>query len=235
MMPFKKPLIDQLNTALDAELVLVASGDGESIMDDVTFFSRRVNTGDVRIKGLIANRLPDGDEFRTTHARTLDQMEVRLLGAIPYEASLERLSVGYLAEHLFAKVIAGEQGLDQTVGTVVVGAMSAHEVLRLPAFRPSNKLVITSGDRSDMILAALESGCVGIVLSNDIVPPPNILSRASVENVPLLLAPQDTFKVAERVDAAEPLLTGDDPKTVDAWQRLAETHVDIDAFRPSAG
>lgn len=224
--------LDALSVArqLDADVVLITSGDAESVVDDFTFFRRRVDVGTVRVLGLIANRLPDADEFRSTHARELEEMNLPLLGAIPNTPGLGELTVATLAERLFAKVIAGEKGLDRAIGPVVVGAMSAHEVLRLAAFRPKDKLVITSGDRSDMILAALESGTVGIILSNGIVPPPNILSRASIENVPLLLAPQDTFKVAERVHALEPLLTGGDPESIGRWRRLVETHLDVGAF-----
>ena len=54
--------------------------------------------------------------------------------------------------------------------------MTGDAATRLEKFKNKNKFIITSGDRSDMILAAIETHCVGIILTNNILPQPNIIA-----------------------------------------------------------
>jgi BioD-like phosphotransacetylase family protein len=92
-------------------------------------------------------------------------------------------------------------------------------------------LTITSGDRTDMILAALESNSVGIILTNNILPPPNIISKASERDIPLLLVSTDTYEVAKQIDNLQPLLTKDDTNKIDQLVQLVKEHVNISSLR----
>jgi BioD-like phosphotransacetylase family protein len=154
-----------------------------------------------------------------------------VLGVIPHRAELTTLEIGHLAENLFAKVIAGEGGLRRVVKQIFIGAMSAQAAMRHPGFAQENKLIITSGDRSDMILAALESNTSGVVLTNNIVPPANIISLASERNIPLLLVPYDTYETAKRIEAIEPLLTKDATDKIALLEQLVREHIDLAALK----
>ncbi len=154
-------------------------------------------------------------------------MGIQVIGAIPYQTDLTHFSVDYLAERLFAKVIAGEGGLNRWVKNIFVGAMSADAALRNPLFQKENKLIITSGDRSDMILAALESHAVGIILTNEILPPSNIMSKAADRNIPLLLVSADTYQVAKQIDSMEPLLTKASAEKIALLGQLIQKHVNL--------
>lgn len=91
-------------------------------------------------------------------------------------------------------------------------------------------MIITSGARTDMILAALESNAVGIILTNNILPPPNIISKASERDIPLLLVAPDTYEVAKQVDNVQPLLTQDDTTKIDHLVQLITEHVNISSL-----
>jgi BioD-like phosphotransacetylase family protein len=106
--------------------------------------------------------------------------------------------------------------------------MSADAALRLPVFKKENKLVITGGDRSDMILAALETNSVGVVLTNNVTPPPNILSKASDLNIPILLVSDDTFQAAKHVDDMEALLVKDDIQKINLLEQMIKKHIKLD-------
>jgi BioD-like phosphotransacetylase family protein len=108
--------------------------------------------------------------------------------------------------------------------------MSGDAASRLPLFKIEHKLAITGGDRSDMIVAALESSTSGIILTNNIIPPQNIIAKAAEKNIPLLLVPFDTFRSAKQVDDMTPLLTKDDTMRIDLLQKLIEQNVDIKAI-----
>jgi serine kinase of HPr protein (carbohydrate metabolism regulator) len=62
------------------------------------------------------------------------------------------------------------------------------------------------GASGDMIVAALESETYGVILTNNILPPPNILSQAEEKNIPMLLVPYDTYEVARQMDNFPSLL-----------------------------
>jgi len=78
-----------------------------------------------------------------------------------------------------------------------------------------------------MILAALDTQAAGIILTNNILPPPNILARAAGTNVPLLLVAQDTFQAAKKVDNLVSLLSKDDDVKMELLSTLLKENVDM--------
>lgn len=211
-----------------SRLVIVVSGDSDTIIDDIKYITKYLNLDDVDFAGVIINKVRDIEEFDNIFMKQIREMGINVLGAIPFKEQLTYFTMNYLAENLFAKVIAGEKGLGNVVKNVFVGAMSTDESLRNPLFNKEHKLLITSGDRSDMILAALESDTVGILLTNNILPPANIITRASEKNIPLLLVANDTFLVAKQIDKMEALLTKDSEQEIDLLAQLVEKYVRLD-------
>ena len=67
----------------------------------------------------------------------------------------------------------------------------------------------------------------GILLTNNILPPPNIVSKATEKNIPLLLVTSDTFQVTRQIDAMEALLTSKNEERVRMLKQLAEKYVDL--------
>jgi len=194
---------------LDAKLVVVMAGADDDIMDDISFLKRTVDLHGVELLGVIINKVADMDDFEATHGGTISGLGIDVLGMLPYKHELTQFSMNYLADMLFAKVLAGDEELQKPVKTIFVGAMSATAALREPSFKKEGKLIITSGERDDIILAALDSDTAGIVLTNNILPSPAIISKAASCKVPLLLAHSDTFHVTKQIDDAVPLLTKD--------------------------
>ena len=221
--------LDSLSLArhTSGALVVVVSGDEGTILDDVTLIKRHLRTDGIRLAGIILNQVQDVEDFRTSYLGAVEQLGIPVLGILPYRAELTHLSLAFLGETLFAKVISGEEQLRRIVRNIFVGAMSTDAALRNPFFTKSEKLVITSGDRSDMILAALEGDTAGIVLTNNILPPANIISRASERGVPLLLVAADTYEAARQVDNIECLLTSDDADKIALLETLVREHVDL--------
>lgn len=221
--------LDALSVAkyIDGKLLIVISGNEDSIVDDITFFKDYLDVGDSHLGGIIINKVHDPEDFQTTHLGNITEMGINVLGIIPYKAELTHFSIDYLSSYLFAKVLAGQGGLNKVVKNIFVGAMSADAALRKPLFRKESKLIITSGDRNDMILAALNSDTACIILTNNILPPSNIISKAADRNIPLLLVPLDTYQITKRIDSLPPLLTKDDTEKIDLIGQLARNHLKI--------
>jgi BioD-like phosphotransacetylase family protein len=220
-----------LTKSMGGTLIIVFSGNQDTILDDMTFIKNHIDLTGIDFGGIIINQVHDVEDFKNTYLTSINQMELPVLGIIPYIAALTHYSVGYLSERLFAKVIAGVKGLNSIVQHIFVGAMSVDAALRNPALTKENILTITSGDRTDMILAALESNSVGIILTNNILPPPNIISKASERDIPLLLVSTDTYEVAKQIDNLQPLLTKDDTNKIDQLVQLVKEHVNISSLR----
>ncbi len=209
------------------KLFIVVSGDSDSILDDLLFLNQHVHLAGIPLNGVIINKVQNLEEFQNTHLPVIQKTGIPILGVIPYRSELTYFTVGYLAEHLFAKVLCGEGGLQRVVKNILIGAWSANVFLQNPLFKKENKLVITGGDRTDMILASLESDTSAIILTNNILPPSNIISKASERNIPLLMVFSDTYQTAKQIEGLEPLLTKDDQEKVDLLKDLAERHVDL--------
>lgn len=224
--------LDVLSLAryLQAPLVLVASGDEGTVCDDIFFAHKQTKTEQIELGGVIVNKISNVEDFKSVYLGEVIALGLRVLGVIPYREELTTLEIGYLTESLFAKVIAGEGGLRRVVKQIFIGAMSAQAAMRHPGFAQEHKLIITSGDRSDMILAALESSTSGVVLTNNIVPPANIIARASERNIPLVLVPYDTYETAKRIEALEPLLTKDASDKIALLEQLVREHIDLSAL-----
>jgi len=106
--------------------------------------------------------------------------------------------------------------------------MHVNAALESPLFKEEGKAVITSGDRTDMILAALEGDTACVVLTDNITPSAKIISAAKERNIPLLMVPADTFQTAKQLDLMEPLLTKEDAEKVELLKNTVLRHVLID-------
>ncbi|MBN1380355.1 MAG: AAA family ATPase [Deltaproteobacteria bacterium] len=210
-----------------AEVIVVASGEDDVILDDIHFIHKYFNLSDCRLRGVVINKIRDPEDFKETHMKDLAGLGIPVLGVIPYEERLTHYSMHYLADALFAKILGGEKGLGNVVKHVFVGATSAETCMRNPVFNRENKLIITSGDRDDMILAALGSESAGVVLTNNIIPPSNIIAMAQEKGIPLLLVAHDTFQVAKQIDGLEALITPEDTDKIAILANLVEKHVAI--------
>jgi uncharacterized protein len=214
---------------MGGKLILIISGDEGTIMDDITFIKKNVDMTGLDY-GIIINKVINLDDYKSNHLRDIKEMGVKVLGVIPFEQGLTRVTVSYLAEKLQARVIAGDGGLNRRMEHIFVGAMSGDTAAHSPLFAKNNKVVITGGDRSDMIVAALEKTTAGIILTNNVIPPQNLISKASDMNIPVLLVPFDTFQAAKQLDDMVPLLTRDDSERITLLQKLIEKNVDLKAI-----
>jgi len=215
-----------------APVLILAGGVENEIADDLAFIHRFVGSDEANVAGVIINKVVQMEDFHQVHLPEIEKLGVNVLGVLPYQAEFATISLATVADKLFAKVLAGENGLQNRVRSVVVGAMSVGAALVDPHINDPGKLVITSGDRSDMILAMMETeGTAGVVVTNGIIPPANIVAKASGQNVPLLVVSGDTYSTALQIEKIRPLLRAEDKGQIDNLTALVSDHVDIGAIR----
>ncbi len=94
------------------------------------------------------------------------------------------------------RIISGADNADALVEHVVIGAMGVESALNYLKRRERTAL-ITGGDRTDLLTAALNNPEVAeatacFILTGDLYPSPRILSRAAECGIPCMLVPHDT-------------------------------------------
>jgi len=211
----------------DAKLIIVASGDNDDIIDNLTYLMHNVKLKDVDLAGIVINKVKDLDDFKMNYEDSITSLGINILGILPYEPELTFPTVRLLADGLDAKVITGKSNLNVVAREIFVGAMSGDAAQRVEKFKNKNKLIITAGDRTDMILAAINTECVGIVLTNNILPPPNIIALASEKEVPLLLVQSDTHKVAKKIGQMIPLVDSSDIKKIEILEESVKNYTTL--------
>lgn len=156
-----------------------------------------------RLIGIIINGAPPRllDRIRQDLNPFLEEHGVNLIGVSARDRVLRSISVADLVEELGGEVLCAEDHLDELVETFILGAMTGDAAFRFFQ-RKANKAVITGGDRSDVIMAALRTSTNCIVLTGNLRPAVRVLSAAADQGVPLVLVKDDTLSTTERVERA---------------------------------
>jgi BioD-like phosphotransacetylase family protein len=163
--------------------------------------------------------------------RGLKRKGLELLGVIPHQSILSNPSVESIREELEAKVLGGSNRIHDLVDDVVVGAMGVHNAME--HFRPG-VLLITPGDREDIILAAAASDgpgsppqLTGIVLTGGLRPSETILQVIRRLPFPVLLAKEDSYEVASKVHDLIVKTRPEETAKVNLIRDLIARHVDV--------
>ena len=134
-----------------------------------------------------------------------------------------------IAESLNAEVLAGEEGLERTIEKTMVGGMTAESALK-DMRRLPRKAMITGGDRSDMLTAALATDTSCLILTGGLYPARQILAKADELKVPVLLVGHSTAVTAELVDRLIARINPNDTEKIEHIADLIRRHVNLEAI-----
>jgi uncharacterized protein len=168
-----------------------------------------------RMRGVIINRVAPEKMQEVKDQLIPSLINKGIQGAaVAEDSGLSLWSLREIGDVLHAEVLWGEAHLDRPVGRMTVGSTALRGGSRLFK-RVYNKIVFldaSSYDRGTEVPPSSES-VAGILLTGGIRPPPQIIEAAAAENIPLLLAKDDTFAVRERLEQSPHRLSSkDEPK-----------------------
>ena len=92
--------------------------------------------------------------------------------------------------------------------------------------RAADKLVITGGDRTDIILAAMEAGASALILTGNLYPTIKILPRADDQGIPVIMVAHDTFTTLNLVQRTVGKIKAKHEKRISRARELFEQKVD---------
>ena len=154
---------------------------------------------------------------------------IQVLGVLPKDQLLAAPSVAELAEGLGAEILCCNEGVDELVENMLVGAMSVESALSYFRRQP-NKVVITGGDRGDIQLAALETSTRCLILTGNLYPSPAVLNRAEELHVPILLTNKDTLSTTEIIEGFFGRSRFQQPQKIRRFTTLLEENFNFDAL-----
>ena len=195
----------QVARILGAKVVIVTKGGIGRPIDEVSVNQALFEKEGVEIIGVILNKvLGQKVDYVTDFARRgLKRKGLELLGVIPHQRALSNPTMESIRDELNAELLNENADLRSLVDDVVVGAMSVQNAMN---FFRRGVLLITPGDREDIVLAACANpvgsdggSMVGIILTDNLRPGPNVLEVIRSMQIPVLLAAQNSYQVASRV------------------------------------
>ncbi|MGL6133802.1 MAG: phosphate acetyltransferase, partial [Prochlorococcaceae cyanobacterium] len=152
-----------------------------------------------------------------------------VLSVIPYDRRLSSPRLLDIAQHLQAKVLYGHEGLERLALHQIVAAMQMQHALE---WLQEGSLVITPGDRGDVIMGMLQAhqshnypNLSGLLLTG--MPPEPAIDRLiqGLPNpLPILAVPSDTFTTVSRLQEIHICLKGDDREKIALSIETFERH-----------
>jgi phosphate acetyltransferase len=188
---------------------------------------------EVDVIGVVANKVNQND---------LAALEIKLSSKIPSSVHvdivpkvdfLDNPTVREVCTALEGDVLFGDSYLDNTIGNFTTGAMQLRNYL---THIKEDTLVITPGDRADIILGALQANIssnypkiAGIILTGNLRPEDSILKLVEgvKSTVPIILVKENTFKIANEIGAVQSKIYSSNQKKIlmalDVFDRYVNT------------
>jgi phosphate acetyltransferase len=156
-----------------------------------------------------------------------------LSGAIPLNQLLGNPTIKEIVQELEAKVLFGREYLNNQVNGFSVGAMQLRNYL---THLKKDSLVITPGDRADIILGALQANISanypnlsGIVLTGGLVPEPPIIKliEGLSDVIPIISVEGGTFIVTNKIGAIRPRIYVENTEKITMSIQEFEKHIPV--------
>lgn len=189
---------------------------------------------EVEVLAIVANKVEEDDVAEVkTKIKELIPSEVQQV-IIPEIKSLVDPTIKEVVQKLNGKVLFGKDFLNNRAGSFGVGAMQLHNYL--DHFR-DNSLVITPGDRSDLILGAIQANkslnypkIAGIILTGGIIPSDSVLKliQGLELTLPIVSVEKGTFDVTNEVGNIKSAIYAENKQKITTSIAAFEKYVDVD-------
>lgn len=222
---------------LGLPVIIVASGKGktkEVLFGNLQMVYQAFVNKDVRVLAMVTNKIQ------------LENMDLALNGmkeflpddigvfAIPLLDTLSNPTLKEILRELGGKILFGEEFMDNQTGNFGVGAMQLRNYLN---HLKDESLVITPGDRADIILGALQANVStnypkisGIVLTGGLIPEESILKLIDglSQVVPIISVEEGTFHVTNQIGAIKSNIYADSIQKIETSISTFEKYISFD-------
>ncbi|MBP4138631.1 phosphate acetyltransferase [Flavobacterium geliluteum] len=219
--------------------IIIGSGVGktlEELVDSLYLVYDSFKVKEVEVLSVIANKVQIENIDLVTKGLRKSLPESVLINTIPLISSLNNPTMQEIVNELDAKVLFGSNYLNNEIGHFSVGAMQLHNYL---VHLHDNALVITPGDRSDIILGALQANesanyptISGIILTGNIIPEESILKLIEGLSaiVPIISVEGGTYSITNRIGAIKSKIYANNTHKIETSISTFEKYVQVEAL-----
>ena len=216
-------------------LLVTCAGIGRPI-DEVMLNKAVFDKYGVPVIGVIVNKvMPEKCEKVNKFVRLGFQRQgIDVLGVLPFCPVLSSPTMRQLMEDIKGELLCGDEQMDQAVSRMIVGAMPPHTALD---YFKGQVVLITPGNREDLILAALSANSTGhseenhvrgMILTGGIKPNKTVMQLLAQGNIPVISVQDDTFTTAQKITNLIIKIRPEDEEKIRTIKELVLEYINVD-------
>ena len=191
---------------LNARVLFIVEGGIGSTIDSFNLNRALFEREGVKISGVFVNKVKEAKLDSTVKIlrNYFKKEKIRFCGAFPYRPILSMPSIQLLKDEIGAEFLRGAEFAERKMGEVIIGLNEAHIFIEELTNHQDDVFIVTSGDRSDILLALLallerdRLNPTGILLTGN-RPPSSILDFFQDKDLPILHVEENIFKISSLI------------------------------------
>ena len=223
---------------LGAKAIIVSQGGVGRPIDEIALNKALFDKAGVEVIGAILNKvLPEKVDMIREYAEIgLRRLGVPLLGVMPMQKKLGAPNLSQIVDEIGGRWLNGRaSGMSERVLRVVIGAMTAKGIVD---YIQPGVLIITPGDREDVILTAIATSGIsggkclsGIILTRNILPHPKLMDMISQTQIPVVISNEDSYAVASKINQMTVKTMPTDTDKIPIIQKMIIENVDLEKIQ----
>lgn len=219
--------------------VIVGTGVGKTLdefVDSLYLAYDAFKQKEVEVLAVIANKVEPQNIELVNAGLKKSLPEGILINSIPLVPTLKNITIQEIVDRLDAKVLFGEAYINNQVSSFSVGAMQLRNYLM---HLKEDGLVITPGDRADIILGALQANesvnypsISGIVLTGSILPEDTIIKLIDGLSpvVPIIAVNEGTYVITNKIGDIKSKIFANNKQKIQTSIATFEKYIDLDGL-----
>ena len=222
---------------LGTPAIIVSSGVGKTLDEFINGLHLAYDSfkdKEVEVLAVIANKVQEKNIELVKNGVERNLPKNVFVNVIPLIPSLNNPTIKEIATAIDAQVLFGHEHLNNQSSSFKVGAMQLRNYL---THLVENCLIITPGDRADIILGALQAHMSanypkisGMVLTGGIIPDEPILKLIDglSQIIPILTVKEGTFEVANKIGAVRSHMYAANKRKIATSLTTFDKYVEVD-------
>ena len=221
----------QIAKELNASVICLVNFPDITAIDDILLQIELFKQQGIEKVSIVLNMVPPMLKKTVTEqiGPFLEKRGIGLVGIIYLNRELFSPTVREIQKALDGQMVADTDKMDLLIDQFMVGSMAPENALKWFR-RVHDKAVITSGDRTDICLTALETDTNLLILTGGMGPEIGTVARARELGVPLMMTAHDTYTTGHIVDGLIGTVTADNKEKLAIVENIVGEALDLEAI-----
>jgi phosphate acetyltransferase len=221
---------------LGIPVIIVSSGVGKTLDEFIGGLHLAYDSfkeKEVEVLAVIANKVQEKNLEIVKVGVEKNLPQSVFVSVIPLIPSLSNPTVKEIAHVINAKILFGKENINNQTASFKVGAMQLRNYL---TYLDENCLIITPGDRADIILGALQANIssnypaiAGMVLTGGLIPEASILKliEGLPKSMPIVSVKEGTFDIANKIGSVRSHMYADNKQKIITSLNTFDKYVEV--------